>query len=88
MGYKTINISLPASMKSQIEKEISQGHFASTSDFVRNLIRDYLEEKRIEKLLVEGLNDSNISELTPKDFKDLKKEILANGKIDITKLPV
>ena len=88
MGYKTINISLPASMKSQIEKEISQGHFASTSDFVRNLIRDYLEEKRIEKLLVEGLNDSNISELTPKDFKDLKKEIFAKVKIDLTKIPL
>ena len=86
MPYKTINISLPETMKNQVEEEVTKGRFASTSDFVRDLIRDYLEDKRIERLLIEGLNDSNTTELTSQDFKDMKKELLSKGKIDLTKL--
>ena len=47
MPYTTINISLPEAMKAEIEKEVKTGRFASTSDFVRDLVRNYLDDKRI-----------------------------------------
>ncbi len=41
MAQKTINISVPPAMADFIEREVSRGEFASTSDFFRTLIREY-----------------------------------------------
>ncbi len=41
MQKKTINISVPQSMADFIEREVESGEYASTSDFLRTLIRDY-----------------------------------------------
>jgi len=85
MAYKTINISLPESMKREVEREVREGHYSSTSDFIRDLIRDHLEEKRIERLVVEGLNDPDVSPLRAEDFEDLKRKVkdrLMAGKVD------
>ncbi|MCO6511883.1 MAG: ribbon-helix-helix protein, CopG family [Aridibacter famidurans] len=85
MAYKTINISLPESMKTEVEREVAEGHFASTSDFIRDLIRDYLEDKRIERLVVEGLNDPDVSELKSEDFKEMKRVLrmrIERSKVD------
>lgn len=40
-----INISLPKELVSFVRKETKQGKFASVSEFIRQLIRDYEEEK-------------------------------------------
>ena len=34
-----INISLPKSLAAEVKKEVKAGHFASTSEFIRHLIR-------------------------------------------------
>lgn len=75
MTYKTMNISIPEQMKTDIEEEVRTGKFASVSDFIRDLVRDYLEDKRIENLVLEGLRDKNVSPLTKQDFKDMKSEL-------------
>ena len=41
MQMKTINISVPQSLADFIEHEVESGEYASTSDFLRTLIRDY-----------------------------------------------
>jgi antitoxin ParD1/3/4 len=55
---KSMNISLPESMKDWVERQIATGNYASASDYVRDLIRDDREfrEKREELLqaLIEG----------------------------------
>lgn len=40
-----INISLPKELVSFVRKETKQGKFASVSEFIRKLIRDYEETK-------------------------------------------
>lgn len=40
-----INISLPKELASFVRKEAKQGKFASVSEFIRALIRDYEETK-------------------------------------------
>lgn len=41
-----INISLPKELVSFVKRETKQGKYASVSEFIRTLIRDY-EERRI-----------------------------------------
>jgi len=40
-----VNISLPTQLNSEVEKEVSKGHFTSKSEFFRNLLRLWLEGK-------------------------------------------
>ena len=47
-----INISLPKSLAAEVKKEVKAGHFASTSEFFRHLLRLWNTERmarRIEK---------------------------------------
>lgn len=71
---------MPPAMKARVEEEVATGDFASTSDFIRDLIRDYMEDKRIERLVLEGLNDRNISPLTKMDFVDMKRDLVEHFK--------
>ena len=56
----TMNISLPDSLRSWIEGQLAAGRFASTSDYVRDLVRrdqDYRAElAALEAALEEGRN--------------------------------
>lgn len=45
-----VNISLPAQLNSLIEKELTKGHFASKSEFFRNLVRLWIEGKLADDL--------------------------------------
>jgi antitoxin ParD1/3/4 len=80
MRYTTLNISMPPAMKARVEEEVASGSFASTSDFIRDLIRDYMEDKRIESLVLEGLKDRNVSPLTKKDFVEMKRALTESFK--------
>lgn len=41
-----INISLPKEMVSFVKQEVKRGKYASVSEFIRHLLRDY-EERRL-----------------------------------------
>lgn len=71
---------MPPAMKARVEEEVATGNFASSSDFIRDLIRDYMEDKRVERLVLEGLNDRNISPLTKMDFVDMKRDLMEHFK--------
>mgnify|MGYP001602615449 FL=1 len=45
-----INISLPENMVKAIEEKIKKNHFATKSEFFRNLIRLWMEGKLAEEL--------------------------------------
>jgi putative addiction module CopG family antidote len=45
-----INISLPEPMAKEVEKEVKKGKFASKSEFFRNLLRMWEEEKLLKEL--------------------------------------
>jgi len=45
-----INISLPSQMAKTIRKAVKDGDYISTSEFFRNLIRNWQEEKLISEL--------------------------------------
>ncbi len=75
---QSMNISLPDPLKQFVDGQIAQGRYSSASEYVRELIR--ADEKRkadeqLEAKLLEGLNSAE-SELTPADWKALRKEAL------------
>lgn len=45
-----INISLPSSLATIVGKNVVDGHYASTSEFFRNLLRLWLDGKLAEEL--------------------------------------
>lgn len=76
---QSMNISLPDPLKQFVDGQIAQGRYSSVSEYMRELIR--ADEKRkaeehLEAKLMEGLN-SHESELTPADWRAIRKEALA-----------
>jgi antitoxin ParD1/3/4 len=79
---QAVNISLPEPLKQFVDSQIASGRYGSVSEYIRALIRD--DEKRnagrrLDALLVEG-PESEESELTEQDFKEIRQEALAQAK--------
>ncbi len=79
---QSMNISLPDPLKQFVDGQVAQGRYSSASEYVRALIR--ADEKRkaedqLEAKLLEGLHSTE-SELTPADWKAIRKEALAKLK--------
>lgn len=84
---QSMNISLPDPLKQYVDGQISTGRYSSASEYVRELIR--ADEKRkaeeqLEAKLLKGLSGAE-SELTPADWKAIRKEALA--KVEARKQP-
>lgn len=75
-GISTINISIPETMKSEVDEIIATEGYGNTSEFFRDLVRNYLRqrrERRLEDLLLEGIHSGESSLLTKKDFEAIKE---------------
>lgn len=66
----TINISLPAQLKSASEKLVQEGYYASFSDLVRTALRKMIDET----------NYDNLAKQAKKEFVQGKTQILKNPK--------
>lgn len=76
MATATINISLPDTLKGQVEEIIVKEGYGNVSEFFRDLVRHYLkerEQRQLEALLLEGLRSGEATPLTNIDFKAIKK---------------
>ena len=76
MAISTLNISLPDTMKSQIENVVATEGYGNTSEFFRDLVRNYLkerQERKLETLILEGLNSGEATPLTKNDFERIKE---------------
>ncbi|MCF6318079.1 MAG: type II toxin-antitoxin system ParD family antitoxin [Proteobacteria bacterium] len=69
----TMNISLPNPMRNWVQDRIDEGQYASSSDYVRDLIRkDQARNTKIEALqaaITEGLKSNDIENFDIKAFK-------------------
>jgi len=68
----TMTISLPDRMKEWVEEQVESGDYASSSDYLRDLVRRDREEKqvRLEELrqmidesLASGISDKSLDEI-------------------------
>ncbi len=82
MATTTMSISLPKALKDYIQKRVAEGDFSNASDYVRQLLREERKsraEKRLEILLLEGLDSGPPEEVGENDYDDLMREV--SGKI-------
>lgn len=76
MSASTINISLPDTMKADVEEIIATEGYGNTSEFFRDLVRDYMrrrQERKLEALLLEGLHSGKATPLTKADLEKIKE---------------
>lgn len=78
----TMNISLPDPMRDWVLAQIQTGKYSSTSDYVRDLIRQDQERRdkfeRLQQAITEGLESGEAEDFNLKDFlKGMKAKHLA-----------
>ncbi len=76
MAIATLNISLPDTMKTEVENVVATEGYGNTSEFFRDLVRDYLKERRerkLEDLLLQGINSGESTPLTKTDFENIRE---------------
>jgi antitoxin ParD1/3/4 len=76
----TVTISLPESLRDFVETQVKTRGYGNVSEYFRGLLRDAQEqasEKRLERLLLEGLESGSDVEITPRYWATKKKSILA-----------
>jgi antitoxin ParD1/3/4 len=77
---ETMNIALPESMKSFVQRRVTEGGYSSASEYVRDLIRADQKrqtEERIDALLVEGLDSGEPIEVTPEYWEAKRQKLSA-----------
>jgi len=79
----TMNISLPGPMRTWVENRITEGKYASSSDYVRDLIRkDQTRREKIQAMqnaITEGLESGEAKDF---DVTKFKKRMMASRKND------
>lgn len=74
----TMNISLTDPLKQFVDEEVSQGGYSSTSDYVRDLIRQRQRQKAEEllrRLIAEGLASGPGVPVTPATFERMRRDL-------------
>lgn len=77
----TMNISLPEPLKQFIDEEVREGSFSSTSDYVRDLIRQRQRakaENRLRELAAEGLASGSAGEIKADTFEEMRRTLRRN----------
>ena len=78
MPVKSMNISLPESMRTYVEEQVAKGGYGSASEYFRELVR--LDKKRkaaerVEAMLLEGLNSGTATQMTDEDWEDVRQAV-------------
>jgi antitoxin ParD1/3/4 len=75
----TLNISLPDSMRTFIEQQVSQSGYSTASEYIRQLVRadqKRAAQERLEALLLEGIESGPPIEATPEYWAEKKARLL------------
>ena len=76
MTTATLTISLPDTMKIEVEQVIAQEGYGNTSEFFRDLVRNHLkerEQRRLEAMLLAGLQSGEATPLTKADYAAIRE---------------
>jgi antitoxin ParD1/3/4 len=75
---KSLNISLPESMRVYVEEQVASGGYGTASEYIRSLIRS--DQKRqatlhLEAMLLEGLNSGTATPMTEQDWASIRAKV-------------
>jgi antitoxin ParD1/3/4 len=75
----TVNISLPDTMRDFINEQVAKGGYSTTSEYIRQLIRQEAErvaQARLEALLLEGLDSGEPIEISDDWWQQKRMQLL------------
>ena len=71
----TMNISLPDSLKSFVDEQVTKRGYATSSEYVRELIRADQDRERLRKLLLDGAASRATAAADEGYFSDLRNRV-------------
>ncbi len=60
-----MNISLPESLKTFVDEQVSERGYGTSSEYVRELIRNDQERRQLRSLLLDGADSEATQAVTP-----------------------
>jgi antitoxin ParD1/3/4 len=76
----TMNISLPETLKSFIDSQVSEGDYGSSSEYVRELLRKEKDRVRLRRLIMDGMESDLIDEPMDAAYFDKFRKRIAEKK--------
>ncbi len=76
----TMNISLPESLKSFVDEQVTQRGYGTSSEYVRELIRHDQDRLRLRNLLLEGAESPLAPPADASYFASLRKSVRRRGR--------
>ena len=70
-----MNVSLPEQLKSFVDSQVDQGNFGSTSEYIRDLIRDDHDRRQLRDALLNGASSPVIADANVAYFDSLRSQI-------------
>ena len=76
----TMNISLPETLRSFVDTQVTEGDYTSSSEYVRDLLRKEQDRVRLRRMILDG-GASPLGEkpLDAEYFENLRKRALNKG---------
>ena len=74
-GMSTMNISLPESLKSFVDEQVTRRGYATSSEYVRELIGIDQDRQRLRDLLLEGVGPSATTAADDAFFNGLRDQV-------------
>lgn len=71
----TMNISLPDSLKSFVDEQVTKRGYATSSEYVRELIRAEQDRERLRKLLLDGAASRSTTAADESYFNGLRSRV-------------
>jgi antitoxin ParD1/3/4 len=75
-GMSTMNISLPEELKAFVDQQVAGRGYASSSEYLRELIRKEQDREKLRGLLLEGLNSGPGRVADAAYFEELRQRVL------------
>ena len=76
----TMNISLPESLKTFVDEQVSARGYGTSSEYVRELIRNDQERRQLRSLLLDGAGSEATQAVTSEYFEELRKRMTKAAK--------
>ena len=73
----TMNVSLPETQKSFVDQQVSERGYASSSEYIRDLIRREQDKQKLRELLLEGMNSPQAGVADAEYFNQLRERVRA-----------
>ena len=76
----TMNISLPDTLKTYVDEQVTQRGYGTNSEYVRELIRKDQERQHLRGLLLEGAASAPADPANASYFEGLRRRVGGHGK--------